>query len=285
MKFPWKAYFELGRASNLPTCVSNIAVGFLIAGGNQFSTPLFAVLIAAICFYEAGMICNDLFDYEIDIKQNRGRPLASGVIERKHAFIMMVLLFAIGYLYILLFAPQALITLILLFFCILIYNFWHKKFIGSPIFMGACRSCLYILGAQAAGWNWNFDLVAAFALILWAYIALVTLIARDEIASETNLTQKISAALAFLVCCLPIIYKNNTTSLLVFLPLGYWVGHIVLQLWKGQIANGPAVGKLLAAICLLDSFILASQGHWIGWALAGICFSLTQFLHKKIRGT
>ena len=64
-----RAWFRLGRVSNLPTVWSNVLAAVALAGaGGAFVSPgaLFGLLTALSLFYVAGMVLNDAFDAEIE---------------------------------------------------------------------------------------------------------------------------------------------------------------------------------------------------------------------------
>lgn len=48
---------------------------------------------------------------------------------------------------------------------------------------------------------------------------------------------------------------------------------------------GPAIGPLPAGMALLDALLLACLGAWLSTTLALLCFGLTLFLQRYVRGT
>ena len=80
-------YAELGRISNLPTCMTNVLVGCAIgAGGGAFDLPtVFGISLAIALFYVAGMALNDVADLEVDRIERPQRPIPSGRINRRSA--------------------------------------------------------------------------------------------------------------------------------------------------------------------------------------------------------
>ncbi len=198
------AWMRLMRVSNLPSVASNVMVGYLLVAGNWYPAgAVIGAVIAACCFYCAGIIGNDLHDLAEDSRLRPERPLPSGKIRRESANLAMVGLFVAG-------AsicgaqfwftnpvggsgiPPALtpaVPAILLIICILVYDFVLKRFLVSAIFMGLCRGLTLFLGASTAFFvmhdkfqvgPWVF--VAAGSLA--AYVTGLTWLARDESAER-----------------------------------------------------------------------------------------------------
>ncbi len=98
MRATVKDYAELGRVSNLPTCVTNVLVGCAVGAGAA-SMPAWTVL-AAIggvgLLYVGGMALNDAVDAKIDRQERPNRPIPSGRISRRAAYAFAVANAAIG---------------------------------------------------------------------------------------------------------------------------------------------------------------------------------------------
>ncbi|NDD70692.1 hypothetical protein EBZ97_01450 [bacterium] len=91
MKSNLKQWLVLTRCSNLPTVWSNVISGWLLGMAAVIRTPtvivpsalnstLFILLLGISLLYVAGMILNDVFDYEWDCANRPERPLPSGLI-------------------------------------------------------------------------------------------------------------------------------------------------------------------------------------------------------------
>ena len=83
------AYLRLMRIPNVFTAIADVAMGFLFVhdyqSPEQFPRlwPTLALLIAASSLlYTAGLVLNDLFDFEIDRKERPFRPLPSGQVSK-----------------------------------------------------------------------------------------------------------------------------------------------------------------------------------------------------------
>ena len=80
-----KNYAELGRVSNLPTCITNVLVGCAVGAEAASLRPLtVAAVIGGIgLLYVGGMALNDVVDAKIDGKERPKRPIPSGRISRR----------------------------------------------------------------------------------------------------------------------------------------------------------------------------------------------------------
>ncbi len=194
------AWARLIRISNLPSAASNVLAGYLLVAGNW--QPEFSVvwaIVASCLLYSAGIIGNDLHDYEDDVRLRPERPLPSGRISCNAAWTVLALLvgaaiwicvqndgdtstnrggFRIG--------PR-LGTAILLMTAIFVYDFLLKRFWFSAIFMGLCRGLNLLLGASFALASSDLPDGYAFDPWIWAaatslvlYVTGLTLFARDE---------------------------------------------------------------------------------------------------------
>jgi 4-hydroxybenzoate polyprenyltransferase len=166
---------------NLLTVPGDPLAGFLLAGGPAVTPSLVLVLCASLVFYAAGLIINDVADFETDRKERPERPLPSGHVSiraaRNAAFVMM--LAALG----LCVGAGGKSTAIGAALCaaILSYNCWMKRHaLLGPLNMGLCRALNLALGASAVGVATTRLLVAS--AVLTAYVSLVTYYARKETA-------------------------------------------------------------------------------------------------------
>jgi 4-hydroxybenzoate polyprenyltransferase len=185
------------RLPNVFTAVADVAMGHLLVHRALDHAGVFACLIAAsAAIYTAGMVLNDVFDFEVDAKERPFRPLPSGQISfraaRSLGFALLVLGVALGWLagYLLGAASQSPwrsgLIASLLALCVLTYDGYLKKTSAGPLGMGACRFLNVLLGASVAAPAAG-ALVAGFgpaellaAAGIGTYIVGVTLFARSE---------------------------------------------------------------------------------------------------------
>ncbi len=80
------AYLQLFRAPNVFTAIADVAMGFVFATGGTQPTVGFVCLVVSSCLlYTAGMILNDVYDFDVDKQERPSRPLPSGRISRGRA--------------------------------------------------------------------------------------------------------------------------------------------------------------------------------------------------------
>jgi len=91
-------FIELIRPINCIMATIGVLVGAVIAGGFDviYMTHLHIALFATFVTCGAGMAINDFCDMEIDFLNKRHRPIPSGRIEPKGAFMLSMVFFALG---------------------------------------------------------------------------------------------------------------------------------------------------------------------------------------------
>jgi hypothetical protein len=187
------AYLQLVRLPNLFTAMADVVMGFLFthavfSPGDGWALGL--LVGASTCLYAAGVVLNDVFDYEVDCRERPERPLPSGRVSLAAArwlgWELLVLGLAMAWLAGALandFRPGVVATL--LAGCIVSYDALLKGTPVGPLGMGACRALNVLLGMSLwwdeAGrpglWNGEHWLVAAS---VGTYVAGVTWFARGE---------------------------------------------------------------------------------------------------------
>ena len=208
------AWLRLSRISALPSAISNILVGFLLARQSWMPSWELTMLIgSSCCLYMAGMILNDVFDVAIDAKERPERPIPAGLISKASAAWVGVILLLLGVGlagslgWRVTEAPAwvrwrpAGIALGLAIFVIL-YDGYLKKTIFSSFLMGACRSLNVFLGASTADFTDNAPSVLGFPpIIVWValsmgvYVAGITFLAREEAAMKQQKNSLVVAGL------------------------------------------------------------------------------------------
>ncbi len=273
-------HLALARVSNSPTVVSNVLAGAALAGGlNQPGTVLL-LAVALVLFYTAGMVLNDLFDYEHDVKMQPGRPLAAGRVSKDVALTVTVALFGIGSFLLAFAGPATLLSGIILIGLIVLYDAWHKTNPFSPLLMASTRVMVYVTAFLA------FSLQVSASLILWSlllalYIIGLTYLAKME--SRPGFARYWPA----LALVLPAVYAAlyvNIWGLLLLLLFISWVSFCLYLVYVKR-SFGAAIGSLIAGVSLLDALVLAVTGSTVGVILALLAFGLTLFFQRYIKGT
>lgn len=176
-----KPYLQLIRLPNVFTAAADSLAGWLLVQGSFQAPGRWLPLVAAsMTIYAAGIALNDVFDYQVDLKERPSRPLPSGRVSRRFAawaggglLVLGPLLAALSG------SPGSVLLASVLAVCVLAYDGGLKRTVLGPEVMGACRGLNVLLGmSQAAelggpaGW-----LVAASLAV---FVAGVTWISRSE---------------------------------------------------------------------------------------------------------
>lgn len=282
-------YVELSRVSNLPTCWSNVLTGAAIgaAGSTMAWGRVVCAALAISALYVAGMAINDAADAPADASTRPERPIPSGRISRRAAWIYGFACIALGLGLAAALGPQTLGLGVALATCIVAYDLAHRRVEGSVVLMGACRGLVYLVAAAAVAppVEWRHAGVLATALAL--YVVCLTLVARREAGGPAG-------ARRWLGLLLPLIALAPAA---VVRPDGWlWpaVAAAALVAWllwaaSSALAAPPrirrAVGAWLAGICLIDGFYLALLGEPVLIVAAAACFGATLAAHRAVAGT
>lgn len=310
-----KSWLVLTRCSNLPTVWSNVISGWLLGIAAVIHTPtlvvpralsgtLFILLLGISLLYVAGMILNDVFDYEWDCKNRPERPLPSGVISRSKAKWVGTFILLLGLALSAFSAGRFFKLTFLLTIFILWYDVAHKGNPLAPVIMGICRALLPMIGFMVAARDGIYELpstVYVYAAVLGIYTYALTWVAKHELTPHRN-SQWIERVL-FLIPLPLIIYGNYTYwSLGAVITYTIW---IIFSNYRHPIPTGISarVADRIAAFSLLDSVVSGtillmiapfcgteSMTHvkevaWLAVLAPPICFGMTVWLRKFIPST
>jgi 4-hydroxybenzoate polyprenyltransferase len=260
------AWLQLLRISNLPTAWANILMGFLLA--QQTWTPageLIALLLASSCFYLAGMVLNDVFDFERDVKERPGRPLPAEKISltaaRRTGFGMLflgVLMSGVagwlasgelGFVF-----TRCLAIGIALAAAVWLYDGALKKTPVAAGVMGSCRFLNVLLGASTFG-SAEAQFLAPLVELPWAVIwvaaslgvliAGVTLLGRNEAKEKQN-------RMALILAGFIIAVGAAGFATIVFCPQDPAVSNLLKQRfpWLVVLIAIPVIRNVLTAIAV-----------------------------------
>ncbi len=154
----FKAYIQLCRPLNAGMAAIGTLIGYALADlpfsfSTLFTSNLLFVLLAIIFIISGGQAINDFFDRDVDAKQKKTRPIPSGKISPKNAFLFASALFVLGNIFALFVnSPTQLTFPIAIFFSFLliIYSAFMQrfKFLGN-IVVALGVGFTYIFGASA----------------------------------------------------------------------------------------------------------------------------------------
>ena len=276
-------HLRLARISNSPTVVSNALAGAAIAASLSFSSELVFVAIAMVLFYTAGMYLNDILDYDIDLRQRAERPLPTGAIARSEAWAVTVVLFLIGLLLLGLAGIRPMLAGVVLIGAIALYDAWHKGNPAGPFLMGITRVLVYVTAflAFTSEITW---LLAIWSAVMLFYIAGLTSIAKTE--HGPSLARYWPIVALFPATGVAMIDGPSVLTAVIALAFNTWIIYSLTFVYRKEGKSiGGAIGRLIAGVALLDALVLASRDETAGVVIAVVCFGLTIFLQRYVRGT
>lgn len=261
----------LARVPNLPTVWSNVLMAMVLAGGSRLNREeirtfpqggegmlLVLALLGGTLLYAGGCTLNDAFDARWDRAHKPDRLIPSGTLPERTVWWLgglemlagtaLLLLIQAGGMVLRPWEAGPLVMPLLLAGAILFYDFRHKETPWSVVVMGACRALLVITAANAVRW-WGgvSPPVLMAAGVLWAYIILLSLLARREARP----------------------------------------GGGFLKALRPEWSVGRWVGEMLAAIPLLDALMILalSPGRWPVALICLALWPLCRLLQRKYAAT
>jgi 4-hydroxybenzoate polyprenyltransferase len=192
------------RLPNVFTAIADVVMGYVFVKRDALEAlPLGQVIVATSCLYTAGMVLNDVFDFDMDQRERPFRPLPSGQISKAAARGLGIGLLVAGIAVML---PQAFLAgaalppalAIILAGSILAYDAWLKKTPLGPLGMGICRFWNVLMGMSVAANSVGFQTAALgtgellAAAGIGVYIVGVTWFARSE-ATRSRSWQLVAA--------------------------------------------------------------------------------------------
>lgn len=252
-----KPYFQLVRLPNVFTAAADSLAGWLLAMGTlEHPGRWLPLVLASMSIYAAGIALNDVFDYEIDLRERPQRPLPSGRISRRFATSLGAGLLLLGpVLAAMSGSLMSFLVAIALAACVFAYDAGAKRTVHGPEVMGACRGLNLLLGmSQAENLGGPAGWLVAGSLAL--FIVGVTWISRSE--TESGQTRGVVAGvvlqdLAFLgligasFWAKSLAGASQVTSLIVGLVVLLLVAAIVNRADLRALRN-PVPGTLQRAV-------------------------------------
>jgi 4-hydroxybenzoate polyprenyltransferase len=180
-------WLQLLRAPNLLTVPGDPLAGYFLAAGTAAASPTKGALIAlaSLCLYMAGLLFNDYADQEVDRHERPQRPLPAGLANPHVVVGAAAALVSAGISLAFIVAFSSGWLAIVLAGLIGAYDFSLKKLpVIGPVVMGSCRGLSLLMGAYAGSPHAGLEWAWMGGLILAIYIAVVTQVARGEMATE-----------------------------------------------------------------------------------------------------
>ena len=251
-------YMRVVRAPAVFSAFGDPLAGLLVAGGALSASRAARLSAAAGLIYLAGMALNDYADRDEDARERPERPIPSGAISpRTAAFVGgSLLLSGIGVAH----SAGARWSGPALAALVVAYDFPLKHFSTlGPLTMGACRSASLLMGVEAAAGEATWLRGGEQALMLGAYVAGLTLIARSETGAARSAELRGGALLVGAVLLASVV-RGGPRSLPWAAAATALAGPAVRRALRtpGPSTVGPAVGALVRAIPALDGSLAAT---------------------------
>lgn len=171
------AYLTLARPANVVTALADVLAG-AAAAGTLAGLP--GLLVATAALYAGGVVLNDVFDADLDVRERPERPIPSGRASRAGAGWLGGGLLAAGVAAAFAVSAASGAVAAATAAMILLYDAWAKHHpLAGPVAMGLCRGLNLMLGVSAL----PAALGAAWPLasLPVAYVAAITAISRGEV--------------------------------------------------------------------------------------------------------
>ncbi|MEG9327246.1 UbiA-like protein EboC [Salinimicrobium catena] len=219
-------YLKLMRPANIITAFADILAGAAIVAGGLMvfgNVDLYLLLIATAGLYGGGVVLNDYFDAELDKIERPERPIPSGQVTKKQAFILGVSLYVVGITaaFFVNTVSGSLAVIIAILATLYDAKGKHLNWIG-PLNMGLCRGFNLLLGMSVLPsvifQNWYLLFIPV------VYIAAITSISKGEVSGSTRKPLYV-AAFFYLIVIAAIAYlgweseANSLLASLVFVAL------------------------------------------------------------------
>jgi 4-hydroxybenzoate polyprenyltransferase len=227
-----RTWFDLARAGNFPSVASNVLAAMVLSSHAGITLPpagiLSLAIVAACWVYAGGATFNDVADADFDTRHRPERAIPRQLISRAGAGWLAGIEMVIG-LALLVVAGASIGWAAALATTILIYDWIHKRWIGSVALMAGCRVLLAFTIASLP------DHSPTPAFLGWVgglflYIVTLSLIARWEYkpgAPAARLGRAVGQLLAFipLVDALALVLVGAwipAMACAAAVPLGRW---------------------------------------------------------------
>ena len=234
-------------------------------------------MVSSALLYVGGIVLNDYFDVEVDKRERPSRPLASGVISKRHALAIAIIALLIANIMALVAGIMSLMVSIAISVAIIAYDYRLKHTQFGPFSMGFTRLLNVILGASplvlytSAVSN---TIIVTAAASIFLYVVAITILSKREAGNE-----KPNSTMPFLMV-LGIIGTIITLGLSVqlhwafVLNLSIFAAVMIVTFKQHLLSDSPSVQKavrnMIISIIILDSVFISGT--------AGLFYGLTTLL-------
>lgn len=260
------------RPANIITSISDVLAGISISGylatdifPAGYFWPVLLLCISTIGLYGGGVVFNDVFDEELDKIERPERPIPRGVISKKEASILGILLFLMGITAALVVSVLSGLLAFAVIVASLVYDKWskHNAFAG-PLNMGLCRGLNLLLGISIiipSVSTWWF-----LAIIPIIYIAAITMVSRGEVHGGSKSTLYFAGLLYCLVIGSILFLSSGRNivwwSVIFLIPFSWMIFAALIKAIRVTSPQniGKAVRAGVIALILMNASLAAAFG-------------------------
>ena len=217
------AYIEIMRPANGIMAAIAVAIGFVIVAGLSLTAELGYAMVSAFLILSAGMVINDYYDWRIDAKVKKHRPIPSGRIKKNVAFAYSLGLFAVGiglaYFINLEVLAIAIVASVLLF----VYGKTLSKKVFSGNLVVAVNTALtFAFGAAAAGSMFSIEIIALAGMALFGTLAREVYKSIEDIKEDKGIRKTLPMRIG--VSKSVLIAAFSLVTAVALSPIPYWAG-------------------------------------------------------------
>lgn len=288
-----RAYLQLVRAPNLITSAADVIAGFALMtwlADSPYGHPrwhrLAALVFISMALYASGVIFNDCLDAEKDRRHRPDRPIPSGAVPLRRAFLIGTLLTFAALGVAMFLSLAAVIYSGALILAIWAYNVpLRRSVVGGAVGLGLCRFLNMQLG-MSTGMSLPYfsvriypELLLAPAL-LGAYAAIVTVVStyEDRPAGRFGAWALVGSAGAMTVVLLSAFFKvvGTIAGKLVLAALVVALAAVfVAPLVRLSFASvRRAVGIAVMLVIVFDAAIVLGVHDAPAWLGLGVLASV-----------
>ena len=273
LDFVIRQFLLLIRLPNLFTVPTNILVGYfaVVASSYANALDLSLLIFSSLLMYISGIVFNDYFDFEVDLRERPNRPLPSRRVTKKKAVIIALISLISANILALVVSTASFVISIILSSIVISYDFKLKNTILGPLTMGSARFLNIILGASpflfviATSYN-LFLRIILVGLFLCVYIFAISLLSRKEVDGEsiqkTRQTTIISLSIVFvIILSIVFAYFLGIFKIDLFVNLILFAGIMVAIFRQINFHNSLTIRNgikyMIISIIVLDSIFIS----------------------------
>lgn len=283
-------HLKLVRAPAGFTALSNILAASVLMTNGQITVELLYLLLASVCFYFAGMTLNDCFDFKEDLAERPSRPIPSGNIPLRRAWMIGAGLMLVGLVLSFLFSTISGYVGLALCAAIIGYNGLIKEGLLGSFCMATCRYLNWLLGASFVALSTQSFLIA---LPIFAYITGLTYLSKQETTAENKNVIWFTAFCLLLTMASALYLLEYTFNVA---GIQRWVAWGILAIWTLLMLNKlrlvfqsfspqsiqQMIIFMVIGVIPLDALLVAMAGHYWFALIIIVLLPPTRMLNKRL---